>query len=187
MPNLHEKLKQRWPESITEIHAHRGDETAIVKRESFLDIARFIKKDPEFDMNILMDQTAVDGLGMNWRPRYEVVYHFYSLKKNHRLRIKVKIDERDMMMPSAVNLWPIANWFEREVWDMFGIRFDGHPNLKRILLYEEFVGHPLRKDYPINKRQPLIGPGSKEDKEKNKSAEAKKVQEKIQYGANVQD
>ena len=109
-------------------------------------------------MIVMMDETAVDGLGMNWKPRFEVVCHFYSMPLNHRLRLKVRIEERDTVMPSLVELWPAANWFEREIWDMFGIRFEGHPNLKRILLYEEFAGHPLRKDYPIGKRQPLIGP-----------------------------
>ena len=87
-----------------------------------------------------------------------MVYHLYSLPHNHRLRLKVSVEEDDARVPSAVPLWPIANWFEREVWDMFGIRFDGHPDLRRLLMYEDFQGHPLRKDYPVNKRQPLIGP-----------------------------
>ena len=158
MPDLHLKLKSIYPESVAEIHAHRGDETAVVRRESLLQIARFVKTQTEFDLNILMDLSAVDGLGLKWNPRFEVVYHFYSLAKNHRLRLKVRVPEKDAVVPSLVPLWPIADWFEREVWDMFGIRFDGHPNLKRILMYEEFAGHPLRKDYPYNKRQPLIGP-----------------------------
>lgn len=158
MPNLHTKLKQRFPESVLEIHAHRGDETAVVRRESLIEVVRFIKADREFQMNVLMDLGGVDGLGMKWEPRFELVYHFYSLPKNHRLRIKVRVDEKNPVAPSLTKLWPIADWFEREVWDMFGIRFEGHPNLKRILMYEEFEGHPLRKDYPFNKRQPLIGP-----------------------------
>ncbi len=158
MAGLHEKLKAKFGDKVTEIHAQHGDETAIVTREALLEIARFVKENSEFDMNVLMDLTAVDGLWMKWVPRYEMVYHFYSLAKNHRLRIKVKVDEKDLIVPSLVKLWPIADWFEREVWDMFGIKFEGHPNLKRLLMYEEFVGHPLRKDYPINKRQPLIGP-----------------------------
>ena len=78
----------------------------------------------------------------------------------HRRRLKVRLDEDDVRVASAVAIWPIANWLEREVWDMFGIRFEGHPDLRRLLLYEEFVGHPLRKDYPVNRRQPLIGPAS---------------------------
>jgi NADH-quinone oxidoreductase subunit C len=91
-------------------------------------------------------------------PRFEVVYHLYSVAHNHRLRVKAGVDEDDPVVPSAVPLWPIANWFEREVWDMFGVRFTGHPDLRRLLLYEAFEGHPLRKDYPVNRRQPLIGP-----------------------------
>lgn len=158
MPGLHEKLQQKFPGLISEIHNQNGDETVYVTREGLLEVVRFIKADREFDFNMLMDLTAVDGLWMKWVPRFEVVYHFYSLEKNHRLRIKVKVDEKDLTVPSLTGVWPIANWFEREAWDMFGIKFDGHPNLKRILMYEEFVGHPLRKDYPINKRQPLIGP-----------------------------
>jgi len=90
--------------------------------------------------------------------RFEVVYHVYSLVRNHRLRVKVPVTEADPVVDSLTELWKSANWFEREVWDMFGIHFRGHPNLKRILMYEPFEGHPLRKDYPVNKRQPLIGP-----------------------------
>ena len=90
--------------------------------------------------------------------RFEVVYHLYSLTKNHRLRLKVPVASADPVVDSVTSIWKAANWYEREVWDMFGVKFAGHPNLTRILLYESFVGHPLRKDYPINKRQPLIGP-----------------------------
>jgi NADH-quinone oxidoreductase subunit C len=90
--------------------------------------------------------------------RFEVVYHFYSTGKNQRLRINVPVPTADPVVDSVTGLWQCADWFEREVWDMFGIRFTGHPNLRRILLYEEFQGHPLRKDYPVNKRQPLVGP-----------------------------
>ncbi len=158
MNTLHRKLKEHFPDGITDISAHAGDETAYVKRENLLEIAAFLKNDPDFNMNVLMDCTAVDGLWQNWSPRFEAVYHFFSLAHNHRLRLKVRVSEADAVLPSLTGLWPIANWFEREVWDMFGIKFEGHPDLKRILMYPEFVGHPLRKDYPINKRQPLIGP-----------------------------
>jgi NADH-quinone oxidoreductase subunit C len=90
--------------------------------------------------------------------RFVVVYHFFSLPLKHRLRIEVPVEDTDAEVDSLTPLWPCADWLEREVWDMFGIRFRGHGNLKRILMYDEFVGHPLRKDYPVNKRQPLIGP-----------------------------
>ena len=90
--------------------------------------------------------------------RFVVVCHLFSLPLKHRLRLEVAVEEADAEVDSLTSVWASANWLEREVWDMFGIRFHGHPNLKRILMYDEFVGHPLRKDYPVNKRQPLIGP-----------------------------
>jgi NADH-quinone oxidoreductase subunit C len=90
--------------------------------------------------------------------RFTVVYHFFSVSHKHRLRLAVPLEEGDAQVDSLCSLWPGANWLEREVWDMFGIGFRGHPGLKRILMYEGFEGHPLRKDYPVKKRQPLIGP-----------------------------
>ena len=90
--------------------------------------------------------------------RFAVVYHFFSLPLKHRLRVEVRLEDQDPEVDSVTTLWAGADWLEREVWDMFGISFRGHPNLKRILMYDEFVGHPLRKDYPVNRRQPLIGP-----------------------------
>jgi len=90
--------------------------------------------------------------------RYDVVYHVYSTTRHHRLRVKVPLRASDPVVDSLTDLWRSADWFEREAWDMFGVRFSGHPNLRRLLLYEEFKGHPLRKDYPVRKRQPLIGP-----------------------------
>ena len=92
--------------------------------------------------------------------RFEVVYHVYSSGRNHRLRVKVPLAAADPSVPSLTGLWKSADWFEREAWDLFGVTFAGHPNLRRILLYESFAGHPLRKDYPIRKRQPLIGPSN---------------------------
>jgi NADH-quinone oxidoreductase subunit C len=96
--------------------------------------------------------------GLPGSERFVVVYHFFSLVHKHRLRLEIPVDEAAAEVDSLVSLWAGADWLEREVWDMFGIRFRGHPNLKRILMYEEFVGHPLRKDYPVKKRQPLVGP-----------------------------
>jgi len=92
--------------------------------------------------------------------RFAVVYHFYSMTHKHRLRLVVPVEEAEAgaEVDSLTSLWPGANWLEREVWDMFGIGFRGHPDLKRILMYTGFEGHPLRKDYPVKKRQPLIGP-----------------------------
>lgn len=90
--------------------------------------------------------------------RFDVVYHFYSSVRNHRLRVTVPVRAADPSVPSLTGLWKSADWFEREAWDMFGVIFIGHPNLRRLLMYESFTGHPLRKDYLIRKRQPLLGP-----------------------------
>ena len=90
--------------------------------------------------------------------RFAVVYHFFSAAHKHRLRLVVPVEEAHAEVDSVTSLWPGANWLEREVWDMFGIVFRGHPDLRRILMYDGFEGHPLRKDYPVKKRQPLIGP-----------------------------
>jgi NADH-quinone oxidoreductase subunit C len=90
--------------------------------------------------------------------RFAVVYHFYSMAHKHRLRLVVPVEQAEAGVDTLTSLWPGANWLEREVWDMFGIVFRGHPDLRRILMYEGFEGHPLRKDYPVKKRQPLIGP-----------------------------
>ncbi len=150
------KLTKRFPDSIVETHSHRGDDTALVKKEDLLEICTFLRDDEELLYNFMMDLTAVDYLGEE--PRFEVVYHLYSLKFNKRVRIKARVSESDCNIDSIVAIWPSANWFEREAFDMYGINFKGHPELRRILLYEEFQGHPLRKDYPLKKRQPLIGP-----------------------------
>jgi NADH-quinone oxidoreductase subunit C len=158
-----EKVAERFAPDIVETHAFRGDQTAVVRPGALLAVARFLKETPELDFNFLMDLTAVDylffaGGRIQKEFRFEVVYHFFSLTHNHRIRIKVPVDEKNPEVDTLTQLWASADWYEREVWDMFGIRFKGHPNLKRILLYEEFKGHALRKDYPFNKRQPLIGP-----------------------------
>ncbi len=155
------RLAERFGAGIVETHAQHGDHTAVVAREILPDLLRFCRDDEALHFDVLMDLTAVDYLrypGREDGPRFEVVYHLYSIRANHRLRVKTRLDEDEASVPTAVPLWPIANWFEREVWDMFGVRFAGHPDPRRLLMYEEFVGHPLQKDYPIDRRQPLIGP-----------------------------
>jgi NADH-quinone oxidoreductase subunit C len=154
-------LRERFGAAVVETHDQHGDHTVVVRRESLVDVLRQCRGLPGLAFDMLTDLTAVDYQKFPGRedgPRFEVVYHLYSLAENHRLRVKVRVEEDDAVVPTVVPIWPIADWLEREVWDMFGIRFDGHPDLRRLLLYEEFVGHPLRKDYPINRRQPLIGP-----------------------------
>jgi NADH-quinone oxidoreductase subunit C len=150
------RLLAALPDAVEETHARLGDATARVAASSLLEVLRLLRDDPELEFEMLTDLTAVDYLGEI--PRFEVVYHFYSVAKNHRLRIKVRVSEQAPEVDSATSLWPSANWMEREVWDMYGIRFAGHPDLRRLLLYEEFEGHPLRKDYPKERRQPLVGP-----------------------------
>jgi NADH-quinone oxidoreductase subunit C len=155
------RLRDRFGAAIVETHEFRGDTTAVVDRAALVDALRFCRDEPALGFDMLTDLTAADYLKFPGRedgPRFEVVYQLYSLAHNHRLRLKVRIDEDDAVVPTAVPLWPIANWLEREVWDMFGVRFAGHPDPRRLLMYEQFVGHALRKDYPINRRQPLIGP-----------------------------
>jgi len=158
-----QRVQEKFSQEVIETHTFRGDETVIIRSNALRAVAQFLKETPELDFNFLMDLTAVDYLNfadgqIKREARFEVVYHFYSLKHNHRLRLKVPIEEKHPEIDTISDLWPSANWYEREVWDMFGIQFQGHPNLKRILMYEEFQGHPLRKDYPFNKRQPLVGP-----------------------------
>lgn len=150
------KILDRFGEAILNTHAQLGQDTVTVVRSKLLELAGFIKDDPDLRFNVLMDVTAVDYHPR--RPRFEVVYHFLALPSRLRLRVKVPVGEPNPEVESLTSLWPSANWFEREVWDMYGIRFAHHPDLRRILMYPEFEGHPLRKDYPINRRQPLLGP-----------------------------
>jgi len=155
------RLRERLGDRLLATHEYRGDHTAVLSREGLAAALAFCRDDDALGFDMLMDVTAVDYLRFPGRedgPRFEVVYHLYSVANQHRVRLKVSVEQDDPVVPTASGLWPIANWLEREVWDMFGIRFDGHPDLRRLLLYEEFEGHPLRKDYPINRRQPLIGP-----------------------------
>jgi NADH-quinone oxidoreductase subunit C len=151
------RIKQQHASLVIDDHDFRGDQTVTVKKNCGNEFFKFLRDDPELEFNFLMDITAVDYSSKK-EERFEVVYHFYSLKHNHRLRVKIPVSIEDCFADSISALWKTANWYEREIWDMYGIKFRDHPNLRRILLYEQFKGHPLRKDYPINKRQPLIGP-----------------------------
>lgn len=155
-----QKLKDTHGSTVLESHARFGDETAVVEASCIHAICNWLRDDPQLQFDMLTDLTAVDYLPQN--PRFEVVYHFFSTKKKHRIRIKTRISEQDCELDTISDLWRNADWLEREVWDMYGIRFRGHHNLKRILMYEEFEGHPLRKDYPKEKRQPLYRRPSEE-------------------------
>lgn len=159
MDLLADKIRSSFPNLVTEALKQQSDEVVVIKKEGVRDVCNVLKNDPAFRFNVLMDLFAVDYLFWEEREfRFEVVYNLFSAPANKRLFIKARIPESDLAIDSVTSLWPAANWYEREVWDMFGIGFNGHPNLKRILMYEGFEGHPLRKDYPYNKRQPLIGP-----------------------------
>lgn len=148
--------KERFGEGILSEHAFRGDETIVVAREQLLPCMRILRDEEPFRFEYLMDLTVVDYLTYPKTPRFEVVYHLYSISKNHRLRVKIPVPEEDPVVDSLVPLWASANWMEREAWDLYGIVFRGHPDLRRILLYPEFKGHPLRKDYPKQGEQPRL-------------------------------
>ncbi len=151
---LTEKLKARFGAEILDAQNARGEETFTIDRERALDFFRTLRDEPDFDFNFLTDVTAVD-----WperKPRFEVVYQLNSLNLAHRIRVKIGVDGDDPWVHSVVGLWSAADWLERECFDMFGIVFKGHPDLRRILMYDSFEGHPLRKDYYYNKRQPIV-------------------------------
>jgi NADH-quinone oxidoreductase subunit C len=150
----HLAIEAKFPAAVLDWHDQHGDRTLIVDGEHMLDIARILRDELGYDF--LVDLNAVDYLPR--KPRFEMVYQFMNHATRSRIRVKVQLNAQHAEVPSLTPLWPIANWLEREVWDLMGIKFHGHPDLRRILLYEEFKGHPLRKDYPKTGRQPLIGP-----------------------------
>ena len=150
-------LKSRFTAVTTS--AFRGQTRAVVPAEQIYAALEFLKDERGFDL--LVDITCVDYLRYRGATdRFGLVYVLTNTVSNERLTVRTFLNEPDLVVPSATPLWEGANWMEREVWDMFGIRFEGHPDPRRLLMYEEFVGHPLRKDYPINRRQPLIGPAT---------------------------
>jgi len=151
-----QSLLHRFHDHVLESHTYRGDQTVIVKPEAIIPVLTFLKDDPSLDFTFLMDLTVVDYLTYPEprAARYEVVYHLYSLRFGHRVRIKIPVKPGDTV-PTASSLWESANWAEREAWEFFGIVFEGHPNLKRLLTHKDFHGFPLRKDFPLKRRQPL--------------------------------
>jgi len=163
---LLEGVKALLGADVIDSHAHRGDATVLVPLERTRECLRRLRDAPSFAFNFLIDVTAVDYLGR--APRFELVYHLASIDAtplvdrlspiHRRLRVKTSIPEAPCEADSVCELWAAANWMEREVFDLYGITFRDHPDLRRILLYDEFKGHPLRKDYPKERRQPLVGP-----------------------------
>ena len=179
-------MSQKVLDALTAKHAHavertesaHGDEIAWIKRDALVQVATWLRDDPEMLFDSPVFCTAIDRL--DWRPitnptapfgiagtgavpawtedqpRFEVCYQLRSVKHRHRLRLKIALLEHDPSVPSLAEIWPAFDWQERETFDMYGIKFEGHPDLRRIYMYEEFVGYPLRKDYPKDKRQPLV-------------------------------
>ncbi|HEX6796625.1 MAG TPA: NADH-quinone oxidoreductase subunit C [Ktedonobacterales bacterium] len=149
-----ELVRERFGEAVLDVSEHRGEVTILVAPERIVEICEALRDAPELRYNFLADITAVD-----WperEPRYDVVYHLLSLETRAVIRLKARLglpadeDPADQPeLPSVVSVWPAADFFEREIFDLFGIRFAGHPNLTRILMPSDWVGHPLRKDYPI--------------------------------------
>ena len=150
-------LKKQFPESVLEAHSQHGDDTVVVRADAWQKVAAFLRDDPRADCDMLVDLTAVDYPDRD--PRFEVVAHVHSLGRGHRLRLKARVGDSEgdsAEIASLCDLWASAHWAERECYDMFGVHFSGHPDLRRILLYPEFEGYPLRKDYPASRTQPLV-------------------------------
>jgi len=173
-------VREKFPEAVTSSHSHRGDDVVTVKRENLVEVIAFLRNDPQTDMKLLRQIAGVDLLTYKTEktgggalasievpvydterkplaePRFQVAYNLYSLTKHHALRVRLELRSDDVKVPSITSLYRTADWWERYVYDMFGFEFTGHPNLTRLLMYPEFQGHPLRKDYPVRKRQPLV-------------------------------
>lgn len=147
MAALADKVGEKFPEVAKNIKTFRDEITLTVRREDIINLAHFLKEDSTLSFDFLSDLCCVDYLGRI--PRFEVVYNVYSIKNRNRVRIKVPLDEEEPLIDSVCPIWPAADWYEREAYDMFGIVFKGHPDLRRILMPSDWVGHPLRKDYPL--------------------------------------
>ncbi|KAB2831857.1 MAG: NADH-quinone oxidoreductase subunit C [Candidatus Brocadia sp.] len=145
-------IKTRFPETVTSTNIFRNELTLTVQKDAIAEIARFLKENEDLDFNFLSDLCGVDRVETD--NVFEVVYHLYSLSKNHRLRLKAPVPSDAPSLPTVTGVWKTANWHERETYDMFGVTFEGHPDLRKILTPDDFEGYPLRKDYPLDGRQP---------------------------------
>lgn len=151
------KVKAKFGNDVLSSSSWRGDDALVIRKGALLAVATFLRDDAELDYNFLVDIGGVDYLTYP-KPqpeRFGVAYHFLSMKHKRRVRLKVYVGMADNEIDTLTGMWKAADWMEREVFDQYGIKFKHHPNLKRILNHAEFVGHPLRKDYPIKKRQIL--------------------------------
>jgi NADH-quinone oxidoreductase subunit C len=140
-------LAGEFPDEVIDERSFRGQVAVAVHRDNILDVCHFLYDDPRIEMNFLSDLCAVDF--PDRALRFEVVYNLYSLGHRHRIRIKAPVPEDDLVIDSVVPIWRAADWFEREVYDLFGVTFRGHPDLRRLLLPDNWRGYPLRKDYPL--------------------------------------
>lgn len=145
-------VQKKFSDDVLDTHSRLGNDTVIVKRDNLVDIVTFLRDDEATKMNLVRDITAVDYL--HRMPRFEVVYVLYSIELKHMLVLRVPLDEDDVKIPSIATVYGVAAWMEREVYDMYGMIFTDHPDLRRVLMYEEFEGHPLRKDYATQASQP---------------------------------
>lgn len=144
-----EKLKSRFGADILKTEVFRNQLSVVVKRDNILNVMRLLKDDAELAYDFLVDLTAVDYLKMEKSPRFEVVYNLRSMKHNRRVRIKVPVPENDCKTESVCGIWKTANWMEREAYEMYGIKFENHPDLRKLLMPETYEYYPLRKDYPL--------------------------------------
>lgn len=140
-------IQERFPEAIIEIVEFRGDVTLVVDRASIVEVATFCRDAEGLHFNLLSDLCGIDYWPQE--PRFGISYVLYSLPLNHTIRLKVYAPDEDAIVPSITSVYPGANYHEREVWDLLGVKFDGHPDLRRILMPFDWTGHPLRKDYPL--------------------------------------
>ena len=151
--DIAEKIKEKFPEEVVEVTDFRAQVSVIVKKDRIIDICRYLHDDPRLNFDHLHDLCGVDYHGKK-EPRFEVVYNLYSIKYRHKIRVRAQVPENDPNIRTVTSIWAGANWHERECFDMFGIIFKGHPDLRRILLPEDWEGHPLRKDYPLKGPEP---------------------------------
>ena len=140
---LGERVRSRLPDAVVA----RGEVTVTVDRAELVSALEFLRDEPDLRLGFFCDVTATDWPDRN--PRFWLAYHLYSSEHRHRLRVSTGVPDHDPTVPSIVGMYPGANWYEREVFDMFGIRFEGHPDLQRILMPDDWEGHPLRKDYAL--------------------------------------
>jgi len=151
--NLIDAVRSSLGEAVLDVADSFGDAVLVIRADAVRPALAALREAP-FDYALLLDLTCVDFAAAEGR--FELVYHLYSLSRNVRLRIKASVPAGDPAAATLVGLWKNAEWLEREVYDMFGVRFEGHPDLRRLLTYEGFEGHPLRKSYPWRLEQPRI-------------------------------